>query len=163
MNSAQLHPARFRAIRGIAIISLLVGVWALRARFSLIVVIGSSMQPTFENGDVVIVDKQSYWEVVPQRGDIVIAREHNDYVLKRIVGLPEEKVEIRQGSLFVEGSRIHEGYVVSKGGLFVGQGRLPANHFGLTGDNRSAPDSTTAVIAERNRLVGKVVARIFSL
>lgn len=153
--------ARRRLLQGLSISAILVVVWTLRSHFGLVVVVGSSMNPTFQHGDVVIVHKRSYQDRSPERGDIVIARQRNDRVLKRIVGMPGEDVEIREGTLWVGGATVQEDYVVSKGLLFVGKGKLAPDRFGLTGDNRNSPDSTTALVAKKGELVGKVVACVF--
>ena len=64
------------------------------------VVSGSSMFPTFDNGDYLIVDKLSYKISDPQRNDVVIFKYPNDktkFFIKRVIGLPNETVDIKDG------------------------------------------------------------------
>src|SRR3989338_6913330 len=61
------------------------------------IVRGGSMEPTFENGEYLIVDQLTYRFSQPERGDVIIMRYHKDpstFFIKRIIGLPNETVEL---------------------------------------------------------------------
>src|SRR5690242_10674039 len=56
--------------------------------FQITIVVGDSMLPTLEPGELLLVSRRAYQHTEPQRGDIVMARYGADFILKRIVGLP---------------------------------------------------------------------------
>lgn len=81
------------------------------------VVSGSSMVPTYENGDYLIVDELSYHFREPARGDVVIFRYPNDpseFFIKRILGLPGEKIVITEGIPYIYNEEFPGGVVISE-------------------------------------------------
>lgn len=84
-----------------------------RYALSTVVVQGRSMAPTLEDGDHFLLNRLSYLCRVPRRGDLVVLRDpgHNDLAVKRIVALPGETVEIKQGKIYVNGRRLVEIYL----------------------------------------------------
>lgn len=129
-----------------------------RANFSLYIAKGESMLPGIRSGDLILVDKSVYGANAPQRGDIVVAREGNDLIVKRVVGLPGEEVELRRGNLYVNQRPLAEEYAVEPGWLSLGKGRLLEDRYALLGDNRSVSSSVFvhAVVA-RDQILGKVI------
>jgi len=129
-----------------------------RAHFSLYIAKGESMLPGLRSGDLVLVDKLAYEAKDLKRGDIVVAREGNDILVKRVVGLPGEEVELRQGKLYVNRRPLAEEYAVEPGWLSLGKGRLLEDRYALLGDNRSVSGSVFvhAVVA-KDQILGKVV------
>jgi len=136
------------------------------------VVSGSSMFPTFENRDYLIIDKISYKLGNPKRDDVVIFRYPNDqtkFFIKRIIGLPNETVDI-QGSLVTitngekkESFKLDEPYVknISKNSMYL---ELKADEYFVMGDNRSASsDSRYWGAVKRNLLVGKAWLRLLPI
>ena len=107
------------------------------------VIRGASMTPSLLPGDQVLVDASAYRTSAPSRGDLVVfsspqaAGRHD---VKRVVGLPGERVEMRGGTLAVDGREIAEPYL---GGLpsSVGLGEaawdLRGGEYFLLGDNRA--------------------------
>ena len=77
-------------------------------------VTGNSMLPDFRPGDRVLVNGRAYLYDMPARGDVVITRDprnHSQFYLKRIVGLPGEQVRITEGILFINGNSLTETYL----------------------------------------------------
>src|SRR5439155_15935936 len=113
------------------------------------VVEGRSMQPRLEDGDRILVEKVSAVVGSFQRGDIVVFRSPLDRgrrLVKRIVGLPGETVEIRSGSVRVNGRDLEEDYLGGRSGgrEECGPVRLGANDYFVLGDHRSdSEDSRT--------------------
>ncbi|MBI4661910.1 MAG: signal peptidase I [Verrucomicrobia bacterium] len=149
-------------LRLVVLISVLVGVLLVwRSHFRLTLVVGQSMLPTFSTGDLLLVDQQVYRNVEPRRGDIVVARYNEDLIVKRVVGLPGEEVELDKGRLCINGRPTALGHSIQPGLLSIGRGKLLEQKFALLGDNRALPLSQVvhAVVA-RDQIVGQV---IFSL
>ena len=99
---------------------------------------GPSMQPNLYRGDRVMTEKVSYRFTTPQRGDVVIVRrpEPEKSLIKRVVALPGEVVEVRQGHVWIDGAAAAEPWVTYFGGPDYGPARVPAGHVFVLGDNR---------------------------
>lgn len=144
---------------------------------------GSSMEPTVhcprpaagcvgDDADRVLVSRVLYRIRDPKRRDIVAyeipARgaaacggAPDSTYLHRIVGLPGERVRIREGVVFVDGRRLDEPYVSQErlGGRSMSARTIPAGRFLVLGDNRSSScDSRVWGFLERDRIVGPMIA-----
>lgn len=99
---------------------------------------GPSMQPNLYRGDRVMTEKVSYRFAAPQRGDVVIVRRPapEKSLIKRVVALPGEVVEVRQGHVWIDGEAIEEPWVTYFGGPDYGPARVQAGHVFVLGDNR---------------------------
>jgi signal peptidase I len=130
----------------------------IRAHFSIYIAKGESMHPGLRSGDLVLVDKLAYRTTDPERGDIVVAQEGNDLIVKRVVGLPGEEVELRRGELYVNRRSLAEEYSVEPGWLSLGKGRLLENKYALLGDNRSVSSSVFVhAVVSKEQIVGRVI------
>ena len=85
---------------------------------------GQDMNPTLENGDRILVNKLSYRIHSIKRNDVVIVRlsgsEHNYYSAERVIGLPGETVQIKEGRVYIDGEKLKEKYTfpaMENGGL----------------------------------------------
>ncbi len=135
------------------------------------IVSGTSMVPTFENNDYLIVDKISYELGSPQRGDVVVFRYPDDttkFFIKRIVGLPGDTVDVNSSTNQVtitnkehpNGFQLDESFVQNPGGI-NGHIVLGVNQYYVMGDNRIASsDSRYWGPVSKNLLVGKVFLRL---
>ena len=128
---------------------------------------GASMEPNFYDHEYLVIDEISYRFKNPQRGEIVVFRYPKDprqYFIKRIVGLPNETIEIKDNLVFVNGVKIDEaGYLsadtVTLGNVFT---KLGPNEFFLMGDNRNfSLDSRTFGAVDRHFLIGRAWFRGF--
>jgi signal peptidase I len=139
--------------------ALLVAWLALGNRLRLSLVVGQSMQPTYEERDVLLVDHHAYRAVDPKRGDIVIVRRNEEFWVKRVVGMPGEEVEVSDGVLLVDGRVLEEPYRTVPGPLRIAKGWLGPGKFAVLGDNRSLPalQQVHGVVA-REEIVGRVVS-----
>lgn len=139
--------------------------------FQPFVVRGQSMEPTFHNLDYLIVSEISYRLGQPQRGDVVVLKNPNNLrqkFIKRIIGLPGEKVIIRNGKVIIEKNNkrfvLEESYLPpgtkTSGNLEI---LLKENQYFVLGDNRASSfDSRFFGPVPSNLLVGKVVFRMGS-
>ena len=107
---------------------------------------GASMEPNFYEHEYLIIDELSYRLRNPARGEIVVFRYPEDprqFFIKRVMGLPGETVEIKNGKLaiknseFLNGAAINEPYL-DKGSVLYGEYRatLGPEEYYLLGDNR---------------------------
>ena len=130
----------------------------LRLRYELALVVGRSMCPTLNPGNLLVVDKKPYRLTEPARGDVVLARYRGELVIKRIVALPGEEVELKHGQLFINGVSKPENHPVELGLMNIGKGTMLMGRFATLGDNRSVPlaQAIHPIISKKN-IVGKVV------
>jgi len=99
---------------------------------------GNSMDPTFCNGQNGFINKLAYvWEK-PKRGDIVGFRVHGDkqIIIKRIIGMPGERIAFHSGEVFINGKGLAEPYLAAKGAWEWPEEALGDNVYFVTGDNR---------------------------
>jgi len=116
------------------------------------------MLPNLGPGDLLLVDTRAYQHAEPCRGDVVVARDADAWIVKRIVGLPGEEVEVRRGALYVNGLPKPEPYPRTEGPLDVGNGKLFAGDFATLGDNRAIP-TVLAIhpVISKPDILGKVI------
>jgi signal peptidase I len=130
-------------------------------------VYGSSMQPNLHTNERLVVEKLSYRFHSPQRGDIVILRDPDggpDLLIKRVVGLPGERVMVADGQVFVDGVALDEPYLNQ---VTSGNGRswsVPPLHVFVMGDNRGASrDSRIFGSIPMESILGRAVVRYWPL
>jgi signal peptidase I len=99
---------------------------------------GPSMQPNLYRGYRVVAEKISYRLHPPRRGDVVIVDQpgNDGSLIKRVVALPGETVEVRGGHVLINGQRIEEPWVRNFGGPNHPPMVVPADHVFILGDNR---------------------------
>ena len=132
---------------------------------------GSSMYPTLEDGDQLIADKLSYRFRDPERFDIVIfpyQYAENTYFIKRIIGLPGERVRIdEQGTIYINGEVLEEDYgyeTIENPGLAAQEIQLGDDEYFVLGDNRNvSEDSRYPDVGniKRSDLIGRAFVRIY--
>lgn len=126
---------------------------------------GSSMEPAFHSGEFILVDKFDYWFHAPERGDVVVfravpARAPNRDFIKRVVGLPGDRVSVKSGvGVFINGRELPEGYIKQPPNYSFHQVTVPKNDFFVLGDNRNNSfDSskwTASPFLARKYIIGK--------
>ena len=127
---------------------------------------GDSMRPELKNGDVVLVNRLVYNAMTPKRGDIIAfkpnGRENAHYYIKRIVGLPGETVQIKDGKVYINGKEQKKDIFVSeieKPGVAQDEITLGENEYFVLGDQASSSnDSRMADIGnvKRSEIYGKI-------
>ena len=134
------------------------------------IVRGASMQPNYHEREYLIVDEISYFFGEPKRGEVVVFRyplDPRQFFIKRIIGLPGERVEIRDGKVFVapvgasDPQEIAEPYLsgVAETSGAVTMTLGPDDYFVL-GDNRSqSADSRVWGVLPRNLITGRAIFR----
>jgi len=138
-----------------------------------------SMVPTLQVDDRLIVDKVSYRFKQPQRGDIVVLmppdeasvvctgsrpQHSKDAYIKRVIGLPGEKIEVKQGLVFINGSPIKETYLDSVPEYQYGPRVVPQDSYLVLGDNRNnSCDSHYWGFVPRENIIGHAIVRFWPL
>lgn len=126
-----------------------------------------SMSPTLEAGDRVVVNKLAYRLGEPGRGELVTLQTRRagvEPIIKRVVGLPGDEVEIRDGVLVINGERNREHYVDYNlvDSTFFGPETVPPGSVFVLGDNRSnSRDSRHWGAVPEPDLLGRVTARVW--
>ncbi len=133
------------------------------------VVSGASMDPTFRNGQYLIVDELSYRLNTPERGDVIIfryPRNPKEFFIKRIIGLPSEVVSINGNTITVtktDGSTLtmSEPYVSNHGNGSTQTYPLKMDEYFVMGDNRpESSDSRVWGPLPRNNIIGRAFVRL---
>lgn len=131
-----------------------------------------SMLPTLQIDDRLIIDKISYKFRNPVRGDIVVfnptdtlkQQNFKDAFIKRLIGLPGDKVEVKKERVYVNDQPIQEIYIDEKPNYNFGPVTVPPNQYLVLGDNRNnSYDSHYWGFVPRDMIIGKAVVRFWPL
>lgn len=139
------------------------------------IVDGESSSPNFHTGHYLIIDELSYRFREPARGEVIVLRyplQPSRFFLKRIIGLPGERVVIKDGKVFIYNAEHPNGYVLDE--PYQKQVTFPAGpyrdvtlgaeQYFVMGDNRSgSDDSRMWGILPRNDIMGHVLLRLFPI
>jgi signal peptidase I len=130
-------------------------------------VYGQSMQPNLHTDERLVIEKLSYRFHGPRRGDVVVLHDPNggsELLIKRVVGLPGERVTIANGRVFIDGVALEESYLDQE---TQGNGRswlVPPLQVFVMGDNRQASrDSRSFGTVERDQIIGRALFRYWPL
>jgi len=172
-NNASEHSSFFNAIKIIVgdivktlvfsiIVFLIVNALSDRVRIESV-----SMQPTMYAGDFVFINKLAYKFNTPHRGDIIIfpspvIPSEQPYI-KRIIGIPGDRIQIENGIVFVNRNNLHENYIKTKPN-YAGEWLVPANAYFVLGDNRNrSSDSHNWGMVPAANIIGKAIFIYFPI
>jgi len=122
---------------------------------------GPSMWPTLEDGQFVLVNRLAYWSSEPRRGDVVALEVAGGRVvyIKRIVGMPGERVRIDRGVVLVNDRALEEPYITRRSAWHVNEVQLGDREYLVIGDNRAMPQRLHDFgKARRERVLGRVIS-----
>lgn len=130
------------------------------------VVSSSSMEPDLQVGQRLIVNKVNYYFEEPKRGDIIVFRPpaNPDSIpyIKRVIGLPGDTVEIRNGKVFVNGQALDEPYIKEKPLYTMPPEFIMLDNYFVLGDNRNdSNDSHVWGTVPRENIIGKASISIW--
>lgn len=138
-----------------------------------IYVVGGSMEDTLHDNDSLIVEKVSYYMNAPQRFDVIVfkpqKKDVTDYYVKRIIGLPGERIKIKGADIYINGEQLKENFgkeVIQDPGRCAEEITLGEDEYFVLGDNRnSSKDSRFVEVGnvKRSAIIGKVWAKIWPL
>jgi len=116
------------------------------------------MEPTLENGDLIVVNKIFYNYTTIDRLDVVTLNDIEDggYMVKRIIGMPMEVIEIREGIVYVDGKIANFDYKIKPYRLNVRPTKVPAGCYFYIGDNMG--ETVWGIIDEAD-IIGKVQSK----
>ncbi|MBM6619135.1 signal peptidase I [Bacillus suaedaesalsae] len=135
----------------------------IRFGIGISIISGNSMNPTLEDGSVVIVNKIAF---SPERNDIVVVKDSHGYnIIKRVIALPGENIEIVNGNVLINNEEIQEDYILGTS-FDIPSTEVPEGHFFIIGDNRTpgeSLDSRDASIGPINQefIVGESMLSLF--
>jgi signal peptidase I len=122
-------------------------------------VVGTSMDPTLADGEFLVVNKLGYRLHQPQRGDIIVFRDPyspDRKLIKRVIGLPGESVEIRDGQVLINNQILDEPYLDEVGNSARAAAAIAEDEYFVLGDNRNnSSDSRSWGTLPRAGIVGK--------
>lgn len=128
-------------------------------------VVGDSMEPVLCNGQEILMNRLIYRISMPKRGDVVVflpnGNQNSHFYVKRVVGLPGETVQIRDGSVYIDGVLLAEDESLDKiadPGIAQNELELSSDEFFVLGDNRnSSEDSRSGNIGavKKDTIIGK--------
>lgn len=129
--------------------------------FVLVWVEGSSMEPTLINQERIFVTRYDYIFGDPERQDIIICHypddPKNDNYVKRVIGLPGERISIDDGIVYINGKALEEEYVVHEKIQDMAEISIPEKMYFVMGDNRyNSRDSRTVGLISRSAIQGHV-------
>lgn len=135
---------------------------------------GCSMCPNFHTGDLILTDKITYRFQSPQHGDVIVFKYPRDTTIdfiKRVIAIPGDRVEVKDGHVYVNDQIVMEPYIDSSvktdPGAFLREGQpftVEPNHLIAMGDNRpGSSDSREWGEVPYNDIIGKAFIRYWPL
>ncbi|MBI5306201.1 signal peptidase I [Candidatus Wolfebacteria bacterium] len=136
---------------------------------------GASMEPNFHNNDYLLVDEISYRFREPQRGEVVVFKYPGDkryYYIKRIIGLPGEEVQVKNGKIIVFNQKNQDGFELKENYLpfkLIANGKdekikLDNGEYFVMGDNRQFSfDSRSWGPLKKSEITGIVLLRLWPI
>ncbi|MGC1306919.1 MAG: signal peptidase I [Phormidesmis sp.] len=133
-----------------------------------------SMEPTVQVNDRLFIEKVSYLFKPPERGDVIVFQAPekaliisgsdatSEAYLKRVIGLPGETVEVREGKVFIDGEAIRENYIKAPPSYTWGPNVVPEKQYLVLGDNRNGSlDGHVWGFLPEDTIIGKAAVRFW--
>ena len=107
---------------------------------------GTSMDNTLKDGQVLILNKIKYKKSDIQRYDIVVIKFENKRIIKRVIGLPNEVIEIKNNKVYADGVELDNSFTSSESEDFkmseIGKVKVPGDSYFVLGDNRAVSNDS---------------------
>ena len=121
------------------------------------------MQPNFAQNDYLIIDEITPRVKSYERGEVIVFKHNSSFYIKRVIGLPGEKIEIKNNKIYINNLELSENYIheQTRGSENI---ELLKNQYFVLGDNRNASsDSRNWGYLEKEDIVGRVWIRLLPL
>ncbi len=133
-----------------------------------VIVSGDSMSPTLENKQLLLLNILNYRLNDIERFDIVVIRQDNKEIIKRVIGLPGENILYRSNKLYVDGHELENDYNFDTDDFSLKTicncSRIPENQYLVLGDNRAvSADSRIIGLIDRKDIAGSVEISLWPL
>ena len=141
-----------------------------------VIVVGDSMVPTLKENQILLLNKIDYQFNEIERYDIVVIKVGKSEIIKRVIGLPGEKIEIKRTSegksfVYINGKRLEENYIMSEydyhkcnENMYCGPFVIPEGEYFMMGDNRgNSQDSRFWGTLPEERFIGRAVFTFWPL
>ncbi|MDD5040609.1 MAG: signal peptidase I [Patescibacteria group bacterium] len=133
---------------------------------------GASMEPSFHDSEYLIIDEITYRFTEPKRGEVVVVKNpdrHSEFFIKRIIGLPGETIELREGNVYIYNNQNIDGFMIRESYLAEGTKtsgeitiQLGEEEYYVLGDNRTVSlDSRIFGPLNREYIVGRAWLRVW--
>ena len=155
MNLYSKKPKYMKALKSILIWILEIAMVILSAYLIIefavekTTMLGASMETTLQDGNKIIINKLAYLKDGPKRYDVIVfkqsGKEHSYYNIKRVIGIPGDTIEIADGLVYINGSRLEEEIPVEPmrlSGLAAEPITLEEDEYFVLGDNRNASEDS---------------------
>lgn len=151
----------------VAVISILIVVYIIGFEQ----IIGPSMNPNLKEDDIVLLDKIVYKMTSLSRFDVIVLKQDEKHMVKRVIGLPGDYIEYKDNILYVNGSSVEEDFLKDiitdnfkldelEGNYLV----IPDDMYLVLGDNReNSLDSRLYGLINENQIVGRVIFRLLPI
>ncbi len=132
------------------------------------IVDGASMEPALQDNNVILLNKLDYRLNDIKRFDVVVIKWNKEKIIKRVIGLPGEHVEYKDGNLYVDGFIVEENFNHGETNDFkletIGYLTIPGDKYFVVGDNRTnSTDSRVIGLIDKEDILGKASLRIFPI
>lgn len=167
----------FREVReflsdfGKYIIAIVIAILMFTYVMSFMQVVGPSMNSTLHEGQLIFISKLHYNFTDVKRGDIIVFENNGiKNMIKRIIGLPGDKIEFKDNKLYINDSIVNEDYLDENmitndfNSCSLSECTVPENSYFVLGDNRlNSQDSRDLGYISKDKIIGKVVVRFWPL
>jgi signal peptidase I len=128
------------------------------------------MEPSLQDGQQLLINKVVYYFHKPERGDVIILHPPPPYspkelpFIKRIIALPGDTIEVKNGAVYVNGLKLDEPYIKEPPTYNLPPKKIPENEYFVLGDNRNnTSDSHNGWTVPRQNIIGKAWLSIWPL
>lgn len=141
-----------------------------------VIVRGDSMYDTLKNNEVLLLSKISYRTGKIKRFDVVVIKDKSqEYIIKRIIGMPGDSIEYKDNILYINGKKYNKKFTNDVTEDFTlddicninkidCNGKIPEDMYLVLGDNRDvSADSRVKGLIEKDKIIGKAIFRIWPL
>lgn len=163
-NKSQIREL-FETVGSAIIIAALIMIFIARAY----TVNGESMLPTLHHGERLLVDKVSYRFMAPSRGEIIVFKnpaDTSEQFVKRVIGLPGDRVAIIQGVVYINDQPLAEDYTLAPARVGFASQIVPDDTYFVLGDNRNNSEDSRfnrVGFLPKNLIIGRAIWRYWPL